>query len=71
MLYFKEMFIQQMRAKGINYEIDIDANVPEYIVLDEIRLKQILINLISNALKFTEKGSVIVHCNFDRKSKQI
>ena len=53
MLYFKEMFIQQMRAKGINYEIDIDANVPEYIVLDEIRLKQILINLISNALKFT------------------
>jgi signal transduction histidine kinase len=47
--------------KGLQFEVDIDPQLPETIVGDSARLKQIVINLISNAIKFTEKGSVKVH----------
>lgn len=38
--------------------IDIDKNIPEYIIGDKLRLSQILMNLVSNALKFTHNGEV-------------
>ncbi|MFN2394228.1 MAG: PAS domain S-box protein [Bacteroidales bacterium] len=49
-----------MRAqeKGIKLELDYDENIPEEITGDPLRLGQILKNLISNAIKFTERGGV-------------
>lgn len=44
--------------KGLKLSLDYSANLPEYIFGDMIRLKQILLNLIGNAVKFTEKGSI-------------
>lgn len=44
--------------KGISLTAHIDDNVPEFIYADSLRLNQILMNLLSNALKFTEKGAV-------------
>ncbi|MCP4112263.1 MAG: transporter substrate-binding domain-containing protein [Desulfobacteraceae bacterium] len=46
--------------KGLSLELKIDARVPENIIGDPDRLKQILINLIGNAVKFTEKGRITV-----------
>ena len=46
------------QEKGIKMELDIDENIPEEILGDPLRLGQILKNLISNAVKFTEKGGV-------------
>jgi signal transduction histidine kinase/ActR/RegA family two-component response regulator len=46
--------------RGLAFTADIDANVPENLLGDSPRLKQILLNLIQNALKFTEQGSVTV-----------
>ncbi len=46
------------RAKGLAFEIEYIGDIPETIHTDPTRLRQILINLIGNAIKFTEEGSV-------------
>ncbi len=48
------------RQKGLKLILDCDARVPQTIMSDPTRLNQILLNLISNAIKFTEQGQVTV-----------
>lgn len=54
-------FLPKMTSKGINLTIDIDSNVPLEVVSDPTRVKQVLVNLISNALKFTDRGAITIH----------
>jgi CheY-like chemotaxis protein len=46
--------------KGLEFIIDQKADVPQYLVGDPLRLRQVLLNLTSNAIKFTEKGTVTI-----------
>ncbi|MDZ7606054.1 MAG: ATP-binding protein [Cyclobacteriaceae bacterium] len=61
----KHIFSLKALEKGLDYSFKIDPRIPKSLMLDELRLKQILLNLIDNALKFTEHGRIMVsaHCS--------
>ncbi len=52
--------------KGLKFNVDIDPEVPEVLFGDEVRIKQILINLLNNAVKYTKEGTINLHmeCEF-------
>ncbi|WP_273726964.1 response regulator [Brucella gallinifaecis] len=52
---------QEARAKSVAVSLQIDESVPERLVGDEMRLGQIILNLLTNAIKFSEHGSVTLH----------
>ncbi|MCT7982539.1 PAS domain S-box protein [Laspinema sp. A4] len=61
----QQIFSQKAEAKGLGIFIEISEAVPDGIVFDEVRLRQILFNVVGNALKFTEWGSITIHVNAD------
>jgi len=60
--------MMQLRAreKGLQLLLDQDSDFPRYIKGDEARLRQILVNLVSNAVKFTEQGGVTIRLGLKR-----
>jgi len=56
----KQIFLPRLKTKGLAFHIDIETDLPENLILDEVRIRQILFNLIGNAVKFTKQGSVSV-----------
>ncbi|MDJ1170178.1 ATP-binding protein [Roseofilum sp. BLCC_M154] len=54
----KNLFHLKAAAKGLDLRIDLAPDVPRWIETDEVKLKQILVNLLNNALKFTTVGRV-------------
>ncbi len=52
------LFKTRLAQKKLQFFIQIDADMPDYLCLDEIRIRQVLTNLIENAVKFTKKGHI-------------
>lgn len=58
--YVKSQHISRITEKGLDFFMTVSPQVPEYIIGDELRIVQILNNLLSNALKFTTVGEIAV-----------
>jgi|GEM_PF-1307808 len=56
-------------SKGLDFQLKIDHSLPEWVLTDTIRLRQVLVNLLSNAMKFTEKGMVKLSVLYKGRSK--
>ncbi len=52
----------QAKEKGISLNWDLDEQIPQYLYSDPVRIKQILINLVSNAIKYTHDGNINLSC---------
>ncbi|MGL1956623.1 MAG: ATP-binding protein [Colwellia sp.] len=59
-----DMFQMQASQKGIKFHYLIKGTVPDYVATDKQRFRQIIINLISNAIKYTERGSVTFEVSY-------
>ncbi|MES2795879.1 MAG: CheR family methyltransferase [Bacteroidota bacterium] len=57
------LFESKIKEKNLEFKTDFDTKIPQILVGDPMRLRQILLNLIGNAVKFTEKGSIAMQIN--------
>ncbi|WJG07804.1 response regulator [Aliiglaciecola sp. LCG003] len=64
----RAMLSKDAQDKGIKFELSLGKDIPADIIGDKVRLSQILLNLCSNAIKFTEHGEVLLKVEAQRKS---
>ncbi len=64
------MVRERVHNKGLELRIDISSNIPDNLQGDEIRVKQIMINLLTNAVKYTEKGWVQISVHHEMQDEE-
>ncbi len=57
--------------KGLYYEMKVDPDIPATLYGDEIRVRQIMLNILNNAIKYTEEGTVTLDVSFDREEQKL
>lgn len=62
---FSSLMGFRARDKGVNFDIKARTPLPENVISDPTRVKQILLNIVGNAIKFTETGGVVLDISFE------
>ncbi len=70
-LEMKHIFTPKLKDKGIELKIEIDKGLPDILILDEVRMRQVLLNLVGNAVKFTEDGYVILSIHIQNPDEDL
>jgi signal transduction histidine kinase/DNA-binding response OmpR family regulator len=65
----KTMFATKIQPKDLSLIVNIEYSVPDLLIGDAIRLTQILVNLVNNAIKFTESGGIEISVTSDKKTE--
>ena len=60
------MIVIRAKKKGLDFRVINDPMIPDSLFGDEIRIRQIIVNLLTNAVKYTRKGRVILEINFEQ-----
>lgn len=63
-----DLFAMEVTSKGIEFAVQVSDPVPDHLIGDAMRLRQVLINLTNNAVKFTNKGEVLLTVSLVRES---
>ncbi|MBO7333628.1 MAG: response regulator, partial [Lachnospiraceae bacterium] len=58
------MTMNKARDKGLSYDLNVNPAIPSLFCGDEIRVRQIILNIVNNAIKYTEKGGVKIDVDF-------
>lgn len=69
MISVAELFYPRVKEKGLTLRCVLDEAVPSHLVTDGARLRQILVNLVGNAVKFTDEGEVTITANIESQMK--
>lgn len=64
-----DMVTLEIHKKGVEIALYIDPDLPRMIVSDPVRIRQVIVNLINNAVKFTSHGQIVVLCNLEAMIK--
>ncbi|MEX2514470.1 MAG: response regulator [Cyclobacteriaceae bacterium] len=64
-----DLFSSHAASTGIDLLYQLDNDIPEWIYADGLRLRQVMINLVNNAIKFTQKGEVLIKVSLESSSK--
>lgn len=67
--HVEEMMLLKIEEKALFIQLEVGPNVEDLLFADKLRIEQILINLTSNAIKFTEKGNILIKVDFQQTTE--
>ncbi len=65
------MTMNKAREKGLTYDLNVDHDIPSVLLGDEIRIRQIILNITNNAIKYTSQGGINLNISFDRETRNL